>query len=110
MGFKAKIKHLKEEAINSYIYKSYYNDSIDDSIVYVESRDGRDFTGNILRIVEELSSGKYGDFKIYVYAYENFVAKIEAFKKNYNLNIYNQISLRYSFRASLSPFSVVNLI
>ena len=92
MGFKAKIKHLKEEAINSYIYKSYYNDPIDDSIVYVESRDGRDFTGNILRIVEELSSGKYGDFKIYVYAYESVVAKIEALKKNYNLNIYKIIT------------------
>ena len=37
-------------------YNTYYNLPLDDNLVYLESRDGLDFTGNILRIAQELSS------------------------------------------------------
>lgn len=88
MGLRNRFRHMKEEAINSYIYQSYYDDSIDESIVYMESRDGNDFTGNILRIAEELSGGAYGDYKIYVFAHEEVLSKIDELKKNYDLNIH----------------------
>ncbi|WP_406535718.1 CDP-glycerol glycerophosphotransferase family protein [Methanobrevibacter sp.] len=91
MGFKDKFKNLKECKINSTIYDAYYNQDIDDKIIYVESRNGYDFTGNIFRIVEELSTGSYGDFKIYVFAHSHVKPKIQEFKKNYNLNIYKII-------------------
>lgn len=87
MGLKAKLQSSKENAVNSMIYKSYYDDDIDDNLVYLESRDGLDFTGNIFRIVEELSTGKYGDLKIYVHAKPQAEDKIRAYQKNYNLKI-----------------------
>lgn len=86
-NLKNKIKTLRELSINNIIYHNYYHRKIDENLVYVESRDGKDFTGNILRIVEELSTGKYGNFKIFVYAREGAPSKIEELKKNYSLNI-----------------------
>ena len=87
MGFKTKLRDFKDCTVNSMIYKAYYNDDLDDNLVYLESRDGLDFTGNIFRIVEELSTGKYGDLKIYVHAKPQAADKIKAFKKNYHLKI-----------------------
>ena len=81
------IKRLKEYAINSLIYNTYYHKKLEDHLVYVESRDGNDFTGNILRIVEALSSGEYGEYEIVVYAHEDVLDKIERLKKNYYLKI-----------------------
>ncbi len=69
------------------IYNEYYKNDIDEKLVYLESRDGLDFTGNIFRIVEELSTGDYGDLKIHVHAKPQVVEKIRAFQKNYNLKI-----------------------
>ena len=87
MGFKDKFRNLNECRINSGIYKEYYNPKLEEDIVFVESRNGFDFTGNIFRIIEELSTGKYGDFRIYVYAQSHIKSKIEEYKKNYHLNI-----------------------
>lgn len=87
MGFKSKLRNLKDCAINSMIYNVYYNDDIDEDLVYLESRDGMDFTGNIFRIVEELSTGQYGDLKIHVHAKPQVVDKIKSYQKNYNLKI-----------------------
>lgn len=50
--FKKKIKKIKGNFFNSLIYDIYYHIKINQNVVYVESRDGNDFTGNILRIVE----------------------------------------------------------
>ena len=87
MSFKQKIKNIKQYSINDLIYYNYYHKKIDENLVYVESRDGNDFTGNILRIVEELSSGKYGKYKIFVYAKQKVHPKIKDLTKNYNLRI-----------------------
>lgn len=87
MGFKSKLKNFNECRLNSSIYEAYYNSQIDERIVYLESRNGSDFAGNIFRIAEEISTGKYGDLKIYVFADEDAKAKIRALEKNYRLNI-----------------------
>ena len=87
MGFKSKLLNFKECAVNSMIYNAYYNKDIDENLVYLESRDGLDFTGNIFRIVEELSTGNYGDLKIHVHAKPHVVDKIKAYQKNYDLKI-----------------------
>lgn len=87
MGFKSKLRDFKDTAVNSMIYNTYYKEDIDDNLIYLESRDGLDFTGNIFRIVEELSTGKYGDFRIHVHAKPHVVDKIRSFQKNYDLKI-----------------------
>ena len=87
MALMDKINNLNECADNTAIYKSYYNDKIYENIIYLESRNGLDFTGNIFRIAEELSNGKYGDFRIYVYATKDIKEKIECLINNYTLNI-----------------------
>ena len=92
MGFKDKLKNLKECKVNSAIYNAYYNQKIEEDIIYVESRNGFDFTGNIFRIVEEISSGKYGEFRIYVFAESHVKPKIDEYKKEYGLNIHEVIT------------------
>ena len=92
MGLKEAIKHslmlLKESIYNTLIYFAYYHMKIDENAIYVESRDGNDFTGNILRIVEEISYGEYGDYKIYVFAKKDIHEKIKRLSKSYNLKIH----------------------
>ena len=83
---------LKKGIVNSLIYKNYYHSKIDENIVYLESRDGTDFTGNILRIAEELSSGNYGNLKLYVYANKNIHPKVKELSKRYNIKIHKILS------------------
>lgn len=87
MPLKQKLANLKDCMDNSSIYKLYYDEKLDDNLIYLESRNGLDFTGNILRIAEEVSTGRYGDFKICVYATPETKSKISRLKRNYNLKI-----------------------
>lgn len=86
MFFNQNKKEKKNIISNSSIYSNYYS-KIDENLVYLESREGHDFTGNIFRIVEELSTGNYGNLKIYVFARQKITDKIKELKKNYNLKI-----------------------
>ena len=92
---KEDINEFKQHLINSLIYYNYYHKKIDENLVYVESMQGNDFTGNVLRIVEELSTGKYGNFKIHVYAKPEVQGKIEELQKNYSLKIDKIISKEF---------------
>lgn len=47
-------------------YHHYYKKSLNEKLVAVESRNGTDLAGNILRIMEELSKPEYGNFKFIV--------------------------------------------
>ncbi|MBQ6512551.1 CDP-glycerol glycerophosphotransferase family protein [Methanobrevibacter sp.] len=87
MQLRQKIRNIRDCYDNTSIYDAYYSSPIDENLIYFESRNGRDFTGNIFRIIEELSTGAYGDYKICVYATEKVKARILDFKKNYNLKI-----------------------
>lgn len=87
-----KLHNFNDCRANSKIYDAYYNEDIDNQIVYLESRNGQDFTGNIFRIAEELSTGNYGDLKIYVYATGEVKSKINSFEKNYDLKIHKVIT------------------
>ena len=87
MNIKQKFNNIKDCIDNSVIYNAYYNENIDENLIYFESRNGYDFTGNILRIIEELSKNNYGNFKIYLYAKPSVKNKIIQLKKVYNLKI-----------------------
>ena len=100
---KAKVKKIakkslekhRDELINSSVYYTYYHEKIDENIIYVECDHGKDFNGNVFRIVEEISNGNYGNFKIYVYGNQITKNKILKLQKNYNLNI-NKIIIKES--------------
>ena len=83
---------VKDRIINSLIYNTYYHSKVNEKIVYLESRDGNDFTGNILRIAEELSTGEYGNYKIYVFAKKEIHPKIKELEETYNLKIHKIIA------------------
>ena len=95
MSIKRKLKRkadvYKIAAINSAVYRAY-DKKVDKNLIYMESRDGNDFTGNILKIAEEISSGKYGNFKIHVFAKKEVHSKIRQLEKNYNFKIDKIIS------------------
>ena len=89
-----KIEDLKYAAINSWIYYNYYHGDIDENLVYVESVNGRDFSGNVFRIVEELTKGDYGKLRIVVYAKKEIQPMIRKLQKNYSLDIDKIVSSR----------------
>lgn len=82
---KKRIEALRVDLRNSYWYAFSYKRKIDENMIFVESRDGLDFTGNIFRIVEELAKDEYSNFKVYVLARKNVAARIERLKSKYNL-------------------------
>lgn len=90
-NLKRKCDVYKIASINSAVYRAYKKKT-DKNLIYMESRDGNDFTGNILRIAEEISSGKYGNFKIHVFAKKEVHSKIRQLEKNYNIKIDKIIS------------------
>lgn len=92
--FKNKIIKFKDNFLISLIYFIYYHIKTDDNLIYLESKDGNDFAGNMLRIVEELSSKNYGDFKICIFAKKECHDKINEFQKNYDLKIKHVTSNR----------------
>ena len=87
MGIKEKLINFKECYDNSRIYDLRRKNSIDENLVYFESRNGEDLVGNIFRIIEELSTGNYGKYKIVLYAKKEILPKINELKKNYNIRI-----------------------
>ena len=54
------ISNIKECLINSEVYNVYYNRPVRDDLVFVESRNGKDFAGNILRLAVRIRE-LYGD-------------------------------------------------
>ena len=68
-------------------YDTYYNKPIDDGLVYLESRDGMDFTGNIFRIAQELCTNPaYAHLRMCVRVRDGVQAKVEALCARYGLD------------------------
>ncbi len=88
-GFRKSLNKIKKKFYNDYVYHAYYHAKIDEKAIFVQSRGGDDLTGNMLRMVEELSSGKYGDYKICLFAKKEAVPKIKELEKNYDLKIHS---------------------
>lgn len=71
--------------VRSWWYFLYYHAKLDDKLVFVESRDGKDFTGNIFCIVQELSKEEYQDLKICVWVRKEALPTFRTLQKNYAL-------------------------
>lgn len=82
---KKKYNALRTLLVNSWCYFIYYHVKLDDNLIFLESRDGKDFTGNIFRIVEELSKEEYKNFKIVIWARKDIHKKIRKLVKTYQL-------------------------
>ena len=73
---------------NNRVYDElYYRRPLDGKLVYFESRDGGDFTGNILRICEELMKPRYGGLRFCVFTKEGVEEKIRALAPRYGLDL-----------------------
>lgn len=77
------IKWLKG---NSKIYDVYYNTPLDENLVFLESRDGNDFTGNILRICAELHKPAYGNLRFCIYARGDVEQMIRSLAGRYGMD------------------------
>lgn len=93
-GLRQKRNRYKEYFLNSWTYWFYYHSSIKNNMVYFESKDGSDLAGNMLRIIQEISSGKYGAYQVYLHASQQQRKKIVQILQNYDLNKVHVISRR----------------
>ena len=84
---KKHINTAKGYLANSWCYYVYENIPLDENLIFVESRDGKDFTGNIFRIVEELQKPEYGNKKFCVYATKNVQDRIKKYAQKYNFDL-----------------------
>ncbi|WP_304093798.1 glycosyltransferase [Methanobrevibacter ruminantium] len=82
-------KH-RDILINMSTYHTYYHTKIDEDIVYIESKNGKNFLSNLVSITEEISN-IYKDFKIFVYANKKTEEKIKKLQKTHNLKIHKII-------------------
>ncbi len=80
-----KIHNLRTVINRSWWYFFYYHIKLDENLVFVESRDGKDFTGNIFRIVEELSKDEYNDLKICVWIKKEMRPRVDELCRNYHI-------------------------
>ncbi|MEE8716815.1 MAG: glycosyltransferase [Coriobacteriales bacterium] len=84
-----KSKNNKKTIYDKYtdLYSVYYSKPIDESAVYLESRDGADFTGNIFRIAQELcSNSQYSNLHLYIRLKDEVVNKFLSLIDNYNFD------------------------
>lgn len=71
-----------------FYYDTYYNKPLDNGLVYLESRDGMDFTGNIFRIAQELCTNPaYSHLRICVRVRDGVKQKVETLCSRYNMDI-----------------------
>ena len=70
---------------NTVLYTHLDDTPIHEDWIYLESRNGHTFAGNILRIAQELNTGKYGTFRMFAYARSENRDAIAALLNNYHL-------------------------
>lgn len=94
---KKKAKKLFTLCLNSVYFFFYHRVPLDEHLVFLESRDGKDFTGNILRIAEALSTGEYGDFKMVARVDKSIIKRAKHLSETYNLR-----RIRFTTKRSIS--------
>lgn len=79
-------KNIPQYISRSNYLKYYETLSIDDSIILLESQQGKNLNGNIFYILKELSFNKqYNGFKVCISVKKDFVEKFQMLIKEYNL-------------------------
>ena len=81
-----KFKTLLNSIFSSIVYYFYYNSDINDRLIFVESRNGKDLAGNILRLLIEIKK-KYGNqYKMVVATKKEFYKHLNGIINHYQLN------------------------
>lgn len=95
--FKDKIKSIQILLMQTLIYYYYYHRKVNNQLVYIESKSGEDFAGNMLRIAEELSKPEYGKLRIifFVKKEKHCIEKYRALIKRYGIKNYHLETNRY---------------
>ena len=78
---------FKKKMVERISYYIYNHAPIYKNLIYIESSRGKDLESNILRIIKELSTKEYKNYKIIVYSTIKAYERIESLKEKYNLNI-----------------------
>lgn len=79
---------FKKKMVERISNQIYYHAPIYKNLIYIESRQGKGLESNILRIIQELSTKEYKNYRIVVYSTKKASKKIESLKKKYNLDIH----------------------
>lgn len=82
---KRKWNTAKEDIKNSLCYFVYYHRKLDENLVFIESRDGMDFAGNLLRIAQELSREEYSHLKLCVWIDRNLAENFRQMCRRYGI-------------------------
>ncbi|MGI6744825.1 MAG: CDP-glycerol glycerophosphotransferase family protein [Acutalibacteraceae bacterium] len=80
------LKILRLSIISSVYCLFYYKGSLNDKLVAVESRNGAELAGNVLRIMQELSKPEYGGFR--------FILSIKKDKKQYARSLIKHLKIK----------------
>ena len=79
------IKKSKQAFLTSYTVWNYHHGRIQDQLIAINSKYGKDLAGNMLRIMEAISSSKYGRYQMVLLARPEALARIKGFLKMYQI-------------------------
>lgn len=89
MNLKKSKNKIKKTLKNGTLIKYYKNLEVDEKLIFLESKSGRDIGGNIFYILKELSKKEYGDYKVVLSLKKNLFEIKEELLKNYGINNVN---------------------
>ncbi|KZX17305.1 glycosyltransferase [Methanobrevibacter filiformis] len=82
-----KLKRETHNVIKDSILIRYYNNlEIDEKLIVVESKNGKDIGGNIFYLLKELSDERFKDFKVVLPIRKNNLKNIDKFFLNHNIS------------------------
>ena len=92
-----KIKKIRKKSSlvkrNIFVVKYYKNLKIDEHLILLESKNGKDLGSNIFNLIRELSSKKYKNFKIVLSVRKENLGKIKSIFLNHGITNVNFVEI-----------------
>lgn len=85
-------KKFKQTLLTTYTVWNYEHGHIQDDLIVINSKYGMDLAGNMLRIMEAVSSGKYGHYRMVLCARKEADARIRGMLKTYAIKNVHVVS------------------
>lgn len=97
-----KLKKYARLTLNSLYFFVYYHIPVQKRLVCLESKDGKDWAGNILRIAQELSNGSYGSLRLVLHVSKAMLPRAKELAKRYGITRVKFVTRRFMYMAYLS--------
>ena len=91
------MRKLRNALITTYTVWHYEHGKIQDDLIAINSKYGMDLAGNMLRILEEISTGKYGRYRVVLLARKEAQPRIKKFLKTYHIQNVHLASTEMTF-------------